>query len=569
MNPTSEQNTGKLRIHLWGINYAPEVVGIAVYNTMLAEWLAARGHRVNVVSAFPYYPEWKKLPGDTGRLYRVEESEGLTLHRCWHYVPEQATALGRILHEASFVFTSLFRIMTLPKADAAIVVSPPLLLGAAAWLFRLFRRTPFIFHVQDLQPDAAVALGMIERRRILDLLYALETFTYAKADRLSGIAPGMLEAFAIKGVDKEKTIFFPNAVGISKNQTQIRDSSRDGFGAEKCEFRVIYSGNLGVKQGLNSVLEAIALIRRPDIRFVICGDGARRKELESKAAELGLHQVYFSDLLPQADYERLLASADICLVPQAKGSGAAFLPSKLLSILATPKPVLAISDASSEVSRTVKMGNFGIVVEPNAPQKLAALIESLPEQTDQLNRWAENGRDYVAQFAVDTVHQSFERQLELLARQHAPTLKDLPPLQSKPTKQSSTVWFFRVAAGLLTASLIYYSFKADPQFAGDPFLPAWLERLGDHYPDARTLAPYALYSSILPFLGRDYRRQLSIRILALGSVLLFAFLILSELLQLALPTRYFSAYDLIWGSFGIIIGALVGILLWLWVIRSS
>ena len=64
MNPTSEQNTGKLRIHLWGINYAPEVVGIAVYNTMLAEWLAARGHRVNVVSAFPYYPEWKKLPGE-------------------------------------------------------------------------------------------------------------------------------------------------------------------------------------------------------------------------------------------------------------------------------------------------------------------------------------------------------------------------------------------------------------------------------------------------------------------------------------------------------------------------
>lgn len=113
-----------MQVAVWGINYAPEVTGIAPYNVALCEHLAARGHEVRMVTTFAYYPRWEKEEADRGQLYRTDLLRGVPTHQCWHYVPHRLSTLKRIVHEGSFVLTSWLRLLALPRADVYVVVSP-------------------------------------------------------------------------------------------------------------------------------------------------------------------------------------------------------------------------------------------------------------------------------------------------------------------------------------------------------------------------------------------------------------------------------------------------------------
>src|SRR5437763_6848405 len=148
-----------MRIVVWGINYAPEITGIAPHNVALCEFLQRNGHDVEMVTTFAYYPAWRKRDEDRHQLFRTDRINEVRVHRCWHFVPARVSALKRIVHEATFVWTSTLRILMLPRPDVFVVVSPPLLLGAAGWFVSKLKRAPFVFHVQDMQPDAAVGLG--------------------------------------------------------------------------------------------------------------------------------------------------------------------------------------------------------------------------------------------------------------------------------------------------------------------------------------------------------------------------------------------------------------------------
>ena len=270
-----ERSGGRPRLILLGINYPPEGTGIAPYNAMLAEWLAEHGWEVEVVTSFPYYPGWEKLPEDARKVYRREVMNGVTVHRVWHYVPKSVTALKRMVHEASFIATATLRLFTLRRADILFVISPPLPLGVPAAVYRYLRGVPTVFHVQDLQPDAAVGLGMLRPGPLTNFLYRLESLAYRKATRVSGISPGMIDVFRKKGVEDAKTLFFPNPVEIP-DPTQIpsRGKFREAHGISPDAFLVSYSGNLGVKQGLWQIIEVAACLRQEStVRFVICGDG--------------------------------------------------------------------------------------------------------------------------------------------------------------------------------------------------------------------------------------------------------------------------------------------------------
>ena len=260
-----------MRILVWGVNYHPEQVGIAPYNTALCEHLARAGHEVEMLSAFAYYPMWKRLAADRGRLFRTDCIRGVRVHRCWQYVPRRPSGPGRMFHEASFVAASFLRALFLRRADVIVVVSPPLLLGAAAWLVGRIKGAPHILHIQDMQPDAAVELGMLGHAGFIALLRRLERFNYRKAARVSAISKGMLRTLERRGV--ERLVHFPN--WVLPNGTQPEPGAfraKWGFGAG--EFILLYSGNIGMKQGLELIVEAVA--QAGEVRLVICGDGAGR-----------------------------------------------------------------------------------------------------------------------------------------------------------------------------------------------------------------------------------------------------------------------------------------------------
>ncbi len=340
-----------MRIIVWGINYAPEFTGIAPHSVALCEFLHARGHDAQMVTTFSYYPTWQKLPEDEGKIYRTDQINGVTVHRCWHFVPRQVSALKRILHEATFITTSSLRLLSLPRADVMVVVSPPLLLGAAAWIVGQLKRTPFVFHVQDMQPDAAVGLGMLRAGWFIRALYALEALAYRKAARVSGITQGMLVKFRRKGVPEEKLIYFPNAIALDKSSARpARGEFRRRHGLPADAFLAVYAGNLGVKQGLDVLLDAAQLVRDQRIHILICGDGAQREVLTAQIRDLGLPNMTMLPLQQGENYTALLEEADLCFITQQSGSGNSFFPSKLLGLLAQSKPVITVADPESELA---------------------------------------------------------------------------------------------------------------------------------------------------------------------------------------------------------------------------
>jgi colanic acid biosynthesis glycosyl transferase WcaI len=402
-----------MRVIVWGINYAPEFAGIAPHNVALCEFLDAAGHDVEMVTTFAYYPTWQKSAEDRGRLYRTDVMNRIPVHRCWHFVPAQVSALKRILHEGTFVFTSALRALFLSAPDVYVVVSPPLLLGLAAWFVGKLKRAPFIFHVQDMQPDAAVGLGMLKANWFTKTLYGLESFAYRKAARVSGITPGMLESFRKKGVPESKLIYFPNTIELpSVVSSPERGSFRRHHGFAADDFLAVYSGNLGVKQGLDILLETAPLLNDPRIRLVICGDGAQREALAARAREMKLTNLR---LLPfEDDYRALLIDADICFITQQVGSGNSFFPSKLLGILAEGRPVVAVSAPESELAVALREGGFGVNVPPGRPDELATLLDSLAKDPERLWIYGVSGRRYVEQFEKSWVMRGFAEQLRAL-----------------------------------------------------------------------------------------------------------------------------------------------------------
>ena len=405
-----------MKILVWGINYAPEVTGIAPCNVALCEHLQRAGHEVRMLTSFAYYPEWKKLPGDRGHLYRTDTINGVPVHRCWHYVPSSVSALKRIVHEGSFVAMSFLRALFLGRFDAAVVVSPPLLLGAAASLLARLRGGVFLFHVQDLQPDAAVGLGMLNPGVFTRLLYRLEAFAYRQAARVSGISDGMLQAFARKGVPASKTVYFPNGASLPGSDSLPPVGKwRVRHGIAPGDFLAIYAGNMGIKQGLEIVLEAAPLLRGARVKIVLCGQGAARDRIAGILDRQPQKNLHLLPLQDNESYREMMVDADLCLITQQRGTGQFFFPSKLLSALAFGKPVLAVADADSELALAMDKGRFGYRVAPGEAGRLAEVLDQAASSPDDLASFGVAARDFVQRFDAAKVFAAFTKTLAEVA----------------------------------------------------------------------------------------------------------------------------------------------------------
>jgi colanic acid biosynthesis glycosyl transferase WcaI len=252
-----------MRILFVGINYWPEENGIEPFSTGRAEYLAARGHEVTFCTTFPYYPAWKLAREHRRSLISREVRRGVTILRTRIYVPSRPNSFKRLFHEGSFVAASLSRMLARRRPDVIFVVSPPLGLAAAGLLLSKLWNVPYLFHVADLQPDAAVDLGMLQAGRLVNLLYRFEPTSYAGSGVVSTLTPAMRSRIVAKGIAADKVVLFqdwtdPRLFDIPASGGE---DFRRAFGLEG-KFLVTHAGNMGVKQGLEVVLEAAELSSR-------------------------------------------------------------------------------------------------------------------------------------------------------------------------------------------------------------------------------------------------------------------------------------------------------------------
>ncbi len=296
------------------------------------------------------------------------------------------------------MFTSLFRL--------------PLLLGVAGWIVRCVKGGITIFHVQDMQPDAAVGLGMLKASWFTKVLYWLESFAYRHASFVSGITKGMLKRFREKGVPESKLIYFPNAIALEGvDSAPLRGKFRDRHGFQVDDFLAVYAGNLGVKQGLEILLQAARLVQDSRVRILICGDGAQRVALEKSVLNSGSTNIRMLPLQQGRDYRSLLVDADVCFITQQAGAGSLFFPSKLLGILAESKPVITVATSDSDLALSIEEGKFGVNLAPGEAEKLARLLDSLANDPGRLEEYGVAGRRYVEQFERKRVMGDFVEEI--------------------------------------------------------------------------------------------------------------------------------------------------------------
>lgn len=386
-----------VRIAVVSINYRPELTGIGVYTAGLAEHLAEAGHEVEVFTGFPYYPAWRKAESDDWVWRRLEGAKGVVIKRSYLYVPARPKVLSRVLHELSFVASTALRYLVSRPANCTLIVSPPLFTGIPVALMARLKGSRTVFHVQDLQPDAALELGMLPRGPIADLLLLLERSTYRMCDRVSTISDGMRRRILSKGVPAEKVILFPNWANDDQIQPMPRETElRREWGLDG-KFVVLYSGNLGVKQGLGSLLECARLLADiADLSLVVVGDGGERADLQRLARAMGLSNVLFQPLQPQERLGELLATADVSVMPQKAGVTDIVLPSKLGNLLCSARPLVVAAAEGSELARMVGESQCGLLVNQENAEEMAAAIRRLRRDGALRETLSRNGRGYMA-----------------------------------------------------------------------------------------------------------------------------------------------------------------------------
>lgn len=367
-----------MRILILSINYWPEETGIGAFTTYRAEYLARAGHDVTICTTFPYYPEWKVAASYRGKWWSSETRNGVRILRTRAYVPNPVTPVKRIVHEGSYVAGSLMRAMAAGKADVILAVSPPLGLAVSAnALSRLWRR-PYVFDVEDLQPDAAAELGMLPRWA-LRVLYTVERMAYQNAARVSTLTRGMRSRIVEKGIPAEKVVLFEPRADESLFEIAADEGQafRKKYGLEGA-FLVTHSGNIGVKQGLDVILDVAALSREDaGMQYLIVGDGADLERIARRAGEMGLENVRFLPLLDATEFRGLLATSDVCLVTQRRSVSDIVFPSKTVTYLAAGCAVIAAVNAESEVAQCIWESGAGRVVQPEDGPALREAIDGL------------------------------------------------------------------------------------------------------------------------------------------------------------------------------------------------
>jgi colanic acid biosynthesis glycosyl transferase WcaI len=385
-----------MRILVLSLYYWPDELGIARVSTARCEFLASKGHQVTVCTGHPFYPEWR-IRGKGLHFYQREMRNAVTILRSPIYVPRRASSARRILHEASFIASSTVSAIRNRRPDLIMVISPPLGLGMPTMALSRLWGIPYIFHVEDLQPDAAIDLGMLQSGPLLRALLRLESVCYRKAAMVTTLNEAMRARIIAKGIEAQKVRLLSHWCDSSLFDLpcEAGDAFRQKYGIDKDTFLVSHSGNMGVKQGLEVVLNAARMTGDDrEVLYLLVGDGAARQQLEEGAVSRKLKNLRFLPVLAREDFTGLLAASQITLVTQLKTVSDIVFPSKVETLLAAGRSVVASVNRQSSVARLLESAHAGIVVTPEDPKALAAAIGSIKRDRAAANTIAENGRRY-------------------------------------------------------------------------------------------------------------------------------------------------------------------------------
>jgi colanic acid biosynthesis glycosyl transferase WcaI len=393
-----------MQILIYSYNYYPEPIGIAPLMTELAEGLVKQGHKVRVITGMPNYPERHIYEEYRGKWYVTEEKNGVTIQRCYLRIKSKPNLLDRLMLEMSFVFTSLPQALNGWRPDVILLTVPPLMVSLPATLLSWLYNCPVVLNVQDILPEAAVHVGLLKNKWMIRALEALEKFAYRTAHTISVITDGFVENLVNKGVPANKIVCIPNWVNTDFIKPLPKENNFRDAHQLNGKYVVLYSGNIALTQGLETVVEAATKLRHiPEIVIAIAGELQALARLKKYCQRCGADNVLLLPLQPREKLPEMLAAADLGLVVQKRNVISFNMPSKIPLLLASGRPIVASVPATGTAARAIKKSSGGVVVAPESPDALATAIIDLYKNPEQAEILAKQGR----QFAVERY--SFEQ----------------------------------------------------------------------------------------------------------------------------------------------------------------
>ncbi|MEO8437420.1 MAG: glycosyltransferase [Chloroflexota bacterium] len=399
-------------ILLVSIDYWPEETGIAPYSTGLAEHLASAGHDVTVLAGMPHYPQWRVAEGYQGRWRLTETRNGVRIVRRRHYVPGHQSAIRRAMYEATWLaHAGVARPGLVP--DAVLGVIPSLSGGLIARVASARWKAAYGVIVQDLVSAAAAQSGIEGGRSVASLTRRIETWSLARATVVAPVAEAFRPALSSMGIDDQRIAVLPNWSHLAV-ATDDRAAVRERLGWAPDAWVALHAGNMGLKQGLEQVLDAARLADRDDapVQFVLMGDGSQRERLAELAT--GIDRLGFHPFVPTADLPDVLAAADVLILSERPSVVDMSMPSKLTSYFAAGRPVVAAVHPDGASAGEVEGARAGVMTPAGDAGSLLHAIMSLRKRADRGRALGDAGRRY-AQATLGAAA-SFDRADRIVAR---------------------------------------------------------------------------------------------------------------------------------------------------------
>jgi colanic acid biosynthesis glycosyl transferase WcaI len=371
--------------------FAPEQIGSGPFCAELAEWWAHNSGPVTVLTSRPHYPAFRVFPDYGEGRRRDEVIDGVTIARVANWIPPRPTALRRIASELHFFFLGLLALAggRVKRADLVLSLCPSILsvlLGALATR----RGGKQVAIVHDIQSGLAEGLAMISNRWLVNVMKWGERIILNRADLI--VAPTDEMAAQLRRIGVTSPI---DVMPIWVDAERIRPLAYVAGRA----IKILYSGNLGRKQGLGQVIELASELqrKRPDIRITLRGNGNEAVALAAEICARNLCNVEVAALVPREGLNDELATGDIHLVPQDPLAADFAIPSKVFNIMAAGRAFVATARPGSSLWRLKEASRGFICVPPNDKRALAGAVLRLANNQRLRAQLGKSGRQFVEQ----------------------------------------------------------------------------------------------------------------------------------------------------------------------------
>jgi colanic acid biosynthesis glycosyl transferase WcaI len=384
----------KMKILLFVTYFIPEIGSAAHVYHDLAKAFVQRGHEVDLITSYPR--EFNLIDSDKGKKFPLDEIiDGVHVHRLKHLASRDSILLRGLEHFILPVnYFKLYRKLR-KKFDVCLIYIPPLPLYYLAKKIKRYDGTPSILNFQDFHPQELTDVDVLKNPFIIKILEYIEHQTYQKADYITVLSHGGIEYITKRGGNPDKIAHIYNGVILSDVDTLF--TKQDFKEREKIsdKYLISYAGILSPFQGLDVILDvAKVILEYKDIIFYIVGDGMIKSHLNNRVKTEEITNVRLLPLQPRNEYYNLVNSSDLCLICLDERMKAPCIPGKTINLLAAKKPIIAITENTSETARIIQESGCGEVVEPNDIVQLQRVILNLYSNREIGTVFGQKGRSF-------------------------------------------------------------------------------------------------------------------------------------------------------------------------------